>query len=423
MKGVLSKSTFLHVRNLVVAFLLTAFVLPACKKDSTTPASISLEKSVFALPASGSVTVKLVATVNAGSEDLTVPFTLAGNAVKGTEYEVSAEAFVIKKGTNSAEIVITAKDNYVASKSIQITLGKLPEGYAPGKDLSATITVANKDEIIYSFEQEKSELGLATEVTLVLKTAKGAFVAEKEMKVPILVDAASTAVEGTHYAFEGTKEVIIPVGKSKGVVSLKSIKKETGKDVIKLKVGEVVGFVPGEYEAASITIISPLEQIVGKWKYAAFSNQEWLALNTMDDGNLLPSKNTDKDILEITKDELKVTMTGDVKNYFRNGALTFIKEEKEYLQEDGGLPPPRVTLQVMKMSKANVAFSATTKNERETEIGFRAFRENGKDILEVTVRDYEPVDFLQETFKTFKEFGDVPVLKSMPIRYHFERIN
>jgi hypothetical protein len=422
MKGVLSKSTFLHVRNLVVAFLLTALVLPACKKDSVAPPSISLEKSVFALPAAGSVTVKVIATSKAGTEDLTIPFTLAGTAVKGTEYEVSAEAFVIKAGTNSGEITFTAKDNYAASKSIQLTLGGLPSGYVPGKDLSATITVANKDEIIYSFEQENNELGFATEITVLLKTAKGTFVAEKEMRIPILVDASSTAVEGTHYSFEGAKEVVIPIGKSKGVVSLKSIKQEAGKDVIKLKVGEVVGFIPGQYETSSIKIITPLELIKGKWQYVAFSNQEWLALNIFDDASKLPSKNTDKDVLEITADALKAAMTGDVKNYFRDCALTFIKEETEVLQEESGFPPKRVKIQVMKMSKTNVAFSASTISERAAEIGFRVFREDGKDILEITLRDYEPEDFMKQTYKTFIEFGDVPVLKTMPIRYHFERV-
>ena len=116
-------------------------------------------------------------------------------------------------------------------------------------------------------------------------------------------------------------------------------------------------------------------------------------------------------------------MTGDVKNYFREATLTNLGEVDERLQEVAGFPTPKVKMQLVKLSALNVSFSATTTNVRAGELGLRVFTENGKEILEVTVRDYEPTNFLTNTYKMYKTFGDVPAMKSMPIRYHFERVN
>lgn len=55
---------------------------------------------------------------------------------------------------------------------------------------------------------------------------------------------------------------------------------------------------------------------------------------------------------------------------------------------------------------ANVKFSEKEIDEREAEIGFRVFEEDGEELLEVTIRDYEPVDFLEKTYLMYQpEFG------------------
>lgn len=69
-------------------------------------------------------------------------------------------------------------------------------------------------------------------------------------------------------------------------------------------------------------------------------------------------------------------------------------------------------------------FSATHTDEREAEVGYRVFDEGDKEYLEVTIRDFEPTDFLHETFNLFNQSWntDVPKMKSMPLRFHFERV-
>src|SRR5690606_29044746 len=115
----------------------------------------------------------------------------------------------------------------------------------------------------------------------------------------------------------------------------------------------------------------------------------------------LPTNQSASDMLTFDEEGVKVSMTGDLGNYFRNSSVTYVKEEEERLQEEVGQPKVNI---VALNALANVAFSKTTVNERQAEIGFRVFTQGGQEILEVTIRDYEPTDFLQETYKMYKSF-------------------
>lgn len=422
-------SNFKQLRAMFMACLAVLFLLTGCEDDAdkAVPATaVTLENSVYALFPSEEVTVKLLAEGYKGTTDVSIPFTLSGTAAEGADYSISAKNFVLKAGATSAEVTIQATDQFEIGKTIEIKLGTLPSGLIAGENTTATLGVNTKDLIIYSFEKENNLMTQTAEVALELKTVSGAaFVAEKEMRIPIVVAPTSTAIEGTHFAFKGAKEIIIPVGKSKGSLVLDYKKQETGKSNIVLTVGTLDKYyVAGNFDETQIAIFGPVaEQLLGKWKYKAFANHKWLQENIFfDPTNNFPNNNSAADILEITSEGLKVNMTGDVKKYFRDGQMEYIKEEDERLQEAGGIKPPVVKLQLVKVL-ANVSFSATTKNERQAEVGFRVFKDGGKDILEVTVRDYEPTDFMQESFKFYKQYGgDKPYMKSMPIRYHFERV-
>lgn len=420
-------SNFKHLRAMFMACMAVLFLLTACKddKDEAVPATaVSLENSAYSLFPSEEVTVKLLAEGYTGKTDVNIPFTLSGTAAEGADYSISAKTFVLKAGATSAEVTIQATDKFEIGKTIEIKLGTLPSGLVAGENATATLGVDTKNLIIYSFEKENGIMTQTAEVTLELKTISGAaYIAEKEMRIPIAVASTSTAIEGTHFAFKGAKEIVIPVGKSRGSLVLDYINQETGKSSIILKVGTLdKHYVAGNFDETHIAIFGPVaEQLMGKWKYKAFVNQDWLKLNTSDAARKLPNNNTAADILEITSEGLKVQMTGDVKDYFRDSQMEYIKEENEYLQEAPGFRPPVVKIQLVKVL-ANVSFSATTKNERQAEVGFRVIKEGSKEILEVTVRDYEPTDFMQQTYAFYKKNGDNPHMKSMPIRYHFERV-
>lgn len=416
------KSGLLKLRHALLACVVVVVALQSCKKDDSAPElSVSIEKAVYDIAPSGDVTVKVVASGNV-EQDLTVPFTLSGSAVKGTDYNVSSEAFVIKAGTNSAEVKLTVTTSFSRDKSVKLELGNMPGGLKAGSNASTVIGV--NGIVVYSFEKKNNTMTSTAEVTVSLSTATGAYVAEREIRIPVQVDAtASTAVLGTHFTFAGTQEVVIPAGKSKGSVTLNFVKLESGKDKVVLKAGPLLSnFAPGANEKSSIVIFgSSYDQLKGTWKYVEFSNYDWLVMNSSyaDDEKLLPTHNSSSDKLSFTDEGLKVEMAGDLKNYFRDATLTNLGEIDERLQEVPGFP--KVKMQLVKLSAANVNFSSSKQNVREAEIGFRYYRNGNKDMLEVTVRDYEPTDFLQNIWSFYK--NDPSKMTQMPIRYQFERVS
>lgn len=416
-------------------FLVTAIALVSlltfvgCSDDDETPV-VSIEKSEYTMSPSGSVTVRLTIQNHNGSE-VKVPFNLSGTAVKDEHYTVSADEFVFSGGSNSAELVFQAKDNYDESRTIELQLGTLPAGFSMGNVAKTTITVQPKDDIVFTFQRRKETLFSEIDILVKVGTSSSSYIAEKDMTIPIVVETeGTTAVEGEHFEFVGEKAVTIAKGKSEGTISLKWLKTEEGKNSIKLGAGPdlLPGMVLGQNINVTITIVGPVAgTIQGKWAAKALVNYDWFELNNggTDDYEQypLPTDVSEIDVIEITTDEegtpvLKTSLQGVLKNYFRDCVLTYKNEEEERLQENGW-PFQKVNILLVELEKANVSFSATNENVREAEIGFRTFESEGQTILEVTLRDFEPTDFLQNTFDMAKTWGDNPIMKTYPLRYHF----
>ena len=101
----------------------------------------------------------------------------------------------------------------------------------------------------------------------------------------------------------------------------------------------------------------------------------------------------------------------------------FLKEQLVYLYEFGGIGrPPQVTVSMMNLSQANVNFSGVNEKLRSVQVGFRLLEDN--ETLEVTVFDYEPTDFLYNTYRDLAAWsgeGEFPMEMHM-IRYHFTKV-
>lgn len=416
-------------RTALAAFLIAAMAMVSCsKKDNASPElSVSFESTEYSIPQSGEVIMKLVASANVPSTT-TIPFNLSGTAVKGTDYELSADAFVFAAGTNVAEVKVTTKASFDKVKLFKVDLGSMPSGIRAGNLLFTEVSIQAKDVLLYTFESQSVTMTESADINLSLETGTGSFVAEKELRIPVVLAEGTTAVEGVNFKFDGPKEFVIPAGKARATVKLKLLKQEAGKDIIFLKLGALNNhYAAGNFAKTKVSIFgSSYERLKGTWKYKGFSNLEWLVLNTQgadDDPKFFPTKNTASDLLMFSDNGLKVDMTGDIRNYFKDASVTNLGEITEVLQEANGFPKPKVKMQLIKLSALNVSFSNSKPNIRAGQLGLRIFVEGGKEILEVTVRDYEPVSFLANTFEMYSMFGDDPILASMPIRYHFERVN
>lgn len=121
--------------------------------------------------------------------------------------------------------------------------------------------------------------------------------------------------------------------------------------------------------------------------------------------------------------QLKIHATGDMTKYFRDCDVKFLREQQLYLYEFATVgAPPRVTVSMLELSQANVNFSSTQKKLRAAQVGFRLLEDN--ETLEVTVLDYEPTDFLYDTYKglaDYTEEGDFPMDMHM-VRYYFTKV-
>lgn len=410
---------------LFLALMPFVCVFVSCKDEVSK--TVSIEKASYVLAANEDLEVKVKLT-NPADVDLTIPFTIDGDAIINEEYTISADEFVVKKGETSAVIVVSPKENLDEGKSIVISINSVPSGYDRGTNMKTIISIDPKDKLIYSFMSSYYSLSETTDVVIELKGKTTSFVADEDMVIPFVIDEeATTAVLGEHYEIEGgLNQFVIKKGEKTASIKIKFLKVESGKDILKLKIGDMSKrYIPGDYDKVKINIYGPqLDKFFGKWQYKSYYKKSWFKTTWgFDDSKLatLP-EGTSTDVIELIKGEvntLKVAMTGDFGNYFRDSEFTYSRELEDVIQEDG-YPVVRAKLAMLKFSKMNVAFSATTETVREGEVGFRIVSVDGKEYLEVTINDYAPVDFLVEEASWF--VGDDPKMKSLPLRLLFEEV-
>ena len=218
------------MRKFLFALLAAPLLFGACSDDNdeSTP-TLSFAKPVLAL-STGSVTLDLqVSGVDLSSlaSPVTVPVAFSGTAVKGSEYSVSAEQFILGGNNQSLSITVTALDNYDEAKEIVATLGSVAD-FIPGKNATAKISLGVKGKIMYSFSVKSMTMGETGSVQLDLYTATGAkYTAEQDIVIPIEIAEGSTAVENTNFTFEGAKQLVVAQGKSSGAITLKAGTLET----------------------------------------------------------------------------------------------------------------------------------------------------------------------------------------------------
>lgn len=415
------------------AFLLAGtFVSCSDDDDDDNVLTVSFAQTAYLLPANEPVKIELTAS-KAVVENTTVKFNASGTATENEDYTISAKEFVFPTGASSAFVEITPTNNFEAEKNISLALLS-GSNYSIGKNKICNISVTPKEQLIYSFVSEYYTLANEVNVEMEIKSVSG-YKKNQEIHIPFVIDPSSTATEGKHFEIEGNvKEFVIPVGSSKGTVKIKLIGEanETNNRII-LNIEEMgKQFIPGDFESTTVKIDGkPMGRMIGKWVFKEERALEyWKTTYTgsVSDSDFknMPVNNSNADTLQFIsgkKDTMKPTVSGDLKNYFRDCEITYLKDDpKERLQEEGGMPPAQVTISIYQLSKANVTFSATTIQERSAQIGFRMIDDN---TLEITLYDYEPTDFFQEIYESMKYASDeseIP-MRLTPIRYHFTKVN
>ena len=406
----------------IIFMILLSFIAISCikKDDYKLMTVIGLTQESYGIDRNNETTLTVLANSPVNGD---VRFVIAGDLKEGIDYELVNKTFSFTN-TTAAYVKIKFLKEVPQEATLDILL--LPVDFGTLALSKAKIGLNLGEAVIYTFDQNKYEVSETGEIAVTLSTVIGTFSNEMPMTLEVEVDTKrSTAKEGVHFSFSEGSKITVPQRRSKGTMKIKLLKEEAGKNKIVLRLKNLPkGFYPGNYDETEVSLVSTtFERLTGSWKYVAFTTYDYLDLNTSwaDDPSKLPVNNSAADVLTFDHNELTASLSGNMKNYFRDTELVKKADVIQMLIEAPGFPPPRVNV-MMTEGKANVTFSATKEVVRNAQIGFRITTINGKEYLEVTIGDFEPVDFLQNTYEMVKDWGSNPIMADYPIRYRFERI-
>ena len=111
--------TKIRITGAFLLMIILVMVSAACNDDDSSAAKLSFSRSIYILPASGSLEVELRASV-APETDLSIPVIIEGSAILDEDYEISANGFVIKAGETSATLTITPKNKYFFTHKLYV---------------------------------------------------------------------------------------------------------------------------------------------------------------------------------------------------------------------------------------------------------------------------------------------------------------
>ena len=391
------------MKKFYVLALAAMTLLAGCKKDSATLPSVSFETAV-PTTVDGTSVLSISVSDYTGTEAVTVPVKFAGDAVKGTDYTVSAEAFVIGGASPVTSIIVTPVD-YTSKKTVKVSL-ELPEGFAAGKYITSEFALSGPVGVI-SFSSKRGLLTAAAVISADVLTADGSTLLPLQNGDEIAVSVnteKSTAVEGTDFKFKNDKKaIVIEPMKSSGSVELEYIGSETveGNKTIVLDITLNGKYSGGQYISTTIEVLgSYWNMLGGKWVINElltdkdFFSTSWT--NMCSNYDLLPAL-TPSDSFEIDLETgvFKPAFDSAFKNYFLGEANMTKGDEVTY---HSGLGLGETTVQAFILDNVNRYFSETEKSEdKEGYIGARIIDgDNGEKLLELHVFDHTSKSFMPE---------------------------
>ena len=376
----------------LMLILVTALVTISCSKEEDN--TIHFEKERYAIT-TGTLKVRLVVPSGmANGQD--IPVTFSGEAVKGSDYTVSAEKYIADGNAENLTISISAKNNFSTPKVIIMNAG----------DAKTTILLGKRDAMLYSFESASYVLAQEVEVRVgILNARTGEYMsAPNDVEVKMGVADTSTAVEGTNFEFVN-KSAVIKKGSNYCTFTLKKLNYEKGKDLIVLKplVTEEEGFIEGQYPTTEVKMIEGYAyDLMGTWVMNEMVTTPeslstlWGFLMDSDTENLPRFDANDTFTFEsgaYSGFQLTTDLSSSLKDYFHSSSeFTF---DKDYNIHVG---MQQVTLQLLLMKNVNRFFSPTEKSEdKEAYLGVRNIvdESTGEVLLDVYIIDHNSKSFLQ----------------------------
>ena len=415
------------MKKILFAICALVAVAAACTPENKVTPAVSFETAIPVV--AGEVATYTIAVADyAGTAPVTIPVTFGGDAVKGVDYEVSAEAFVWG-GTEPVTSIKVTTLVFDSSKKVSLTLNA-PEGWIVGNYPMSESSLSAKLGYV-SFE--KSSLGLtgSSEVKVSVYDENGNLkTLENDATLTISVAETSTAVENTHFTLS-TKNVTIPAGSNSATftVALKGDEAVAEQDQFTLVLDPGAKFSIGNYDELAISIWgSAWAKLDGTWVMnEAVTTAEYLiaAWYDMVTCEGLPEYNSaDQITFDVAAGKAVASFSSTYKNYFL-GESNIVKYGSYRLRT--GMGGAGIDLLLIEFDNINRYFHAEEKSEdNKALVGFRIFTDEttGTELLDMYIVDHTSKSFLPEFLEwgyMYEEVKPVAAATDMYINATFKR--
>lgn len=257
------------MKKILFALLAGAVLFAGCEKaqDQELP-EVSFASASPLISDDGTAAFSISSNY-AGTEAVTVPvkFSSSNGAVNGTDYSVSAEAFVLGGTAPVTQIVVTPI--VYGSKKDVIAEITVPDGFKAGKTVKSSFTISDKLGYV-SFAGKKSIMTETATIEIDVLNADGlAMKVAEDAEFAVEVNAKSTAVEGTNFKFTDGKTVKVAKGQSSGKLQLEFLGEEADEEhnVLVLDLVDNAKYGMGDNIQMTVTLSGSIWKIFnGKWK-------------------------------------------------------------------------------------------------------------------------------------------------------------
>lgn len=239
----------------------------ACEEDEPLTATVSFAEEEYTLEEDAAEPLAVQVEISPSWDaSITIPFTVGGSAVEGTDYEtISPKAFTILPGETTAEILVTPiNNNFVEDQPrlIELTLGEPSvDGVTVSMPATTTITLVNDDQagaVVVDFAEATLTTNEYLQDTIVFEvTTNNAFPEDIELNYTIGGDA----VEGTNFEAPEASTVTIPAGETSATIEVPVLNTEsldqTSTLELTLQTPDNRAIELGANPTASLSIINP----------------------------------------------------------------------------------------------------------------------------------------------------------------------
>ena len=398
------------MKKYLFALLAVAALFTGCEKSKEQPLpEVSFETASPLLSDDGVATFRIVSDYK-GQDAVTIPvkFSSTNGAVAGTDYTVSAEAFVLGGAQPLTQISVTPLV-YGSKKDVSAEI-VIPEGFKAGKFTKSSFVISEKLGYV-SFSMSKSIMTDNIEVGISVFNDKGheqKVSVDTEFEVKVNTEK-STAVEGTHFKFTNGKSVKVEKGKSSTAVKIEFIGEDADAEhnLLVLELVENPKYAFGDKISTKVEISGPTWKVFGgKWVIKEIVDKQEDFITGWDNAEETmegyPKFNKDD---AFTIDFNSGTFTPDfkssLKNYFvGESKFTTCGQPKWYGEQRDyniklGMSRPSFMAYVIELDNVNRYFSETETSESKLAYLGLALDSEDSNLLHVLVVDHEARTFLK----------------------------